>query len=210
MIRLAVPGTPAFAAPRSVSSSIARQGATLLAASIFVAICAHASVPLPFTPVPVVLSDFAVILVGLLLGPSMGFAALALYLVEGAAGLPVFSPLGMGGLAQLLGPTAGYLFAYPLAAALAGALRLALQRVLGGVVATAVAATAAALLILLSGAAWISRASWISAAFGPVHGSHPGTALALKLAVLPFLLGSLLKVATAVAVTTSADHLRKA
>jgi len=59
-----------------------------------------------------------VIAVGLLLGSRRGFAALALYLVEGACGLPVFS-LG-GGIAYLLGPTGGFLLAYPLAAFVAG------------------------------------------------------------------------------------------
>jgi biotin transport system substrate-specific component len=78
------------------------------------------SVPLPFTPVPLTLSNFAVLLVGLTLGRSRGFAALALYLAEGASGLPVFSPTGPGGIAQLLGPSGGFLMAYPFVAGLAG------------------------------------------------------------------------------------------
>jgi len=61
-----------------------------------------------------------VLLVGLLLGSRRGFAAMALYLAEGAMGLPVFSPTGPGGIAQLLGPTGGFLLAYPLVAWLAG------------------------------------------------------------------------------------------
>ena len=64
----------------------------------------------------------SVLLVGLLLGSRRGAAALALYLAEGALGLPVFNPTGPGGLAQLLGPTGGYLVAYPLAAWTAGAI----------------------------------------------------------------------------------------
>src|SRR5579863_1050083 len=78
----------------------------------FLALCARASVPLPFTPVPVTLSNFAVLLLGLVLGSRLGPAAAALYLVEGAAGLPVFSNGSLG----LLGPTGGYLWAYPVAA----------------------------------------------------------------------------------------------
>jgi biotin transport system substrate-specific component len=74
------------------------------------------------TPVPLTLQNFAVLLVGLLLGSRRGAAALALYLAEGAMGFPVFSPTGPGGLAQLLGPTGGYLIAYPLAAWTAGAI----------------------------------------------------------------------------------------
>jgi biotin transport system substrate-specific component len=54
------------------------------------------------------------------LGPRRGFAALALYLAEGAAGLPVFNPTGPGGVLQLLGPTGGFLMAYPFVAGLAG------------------------------------------------------------------------------------------
>ena len=60
------------------------------------------------------------LLVGLLLGSRRGFAALALYLVEGASGLPVFSPTGPGGIAQIIGPTGGFLMAYPLVAFTAG------------------------------------------------------------------------------------------
>src|SRR6266704_4343654 len=89
-------------------------------ASLFVALCARLTLPLPFTPVPLTLQNFGVLLVGLSLGSRRGFAALALYLAEGASGLPVFSPMGPGGIAQLLGPTGGFLLAYPLVAFLAG------------------------------------------------------------------------------------------
>jgi biotin transport system substrate-specific component len=98
----------------------ARQGAIVLAASLFVALCAHVTVPLPFTPVPLTLQNFGVLLVGLALGRRGGFVALTLYLAEGAVGLPVFNPTGPGGIAQLLGPTGGFLLAYPFVAALAG------------------------------------------------------------------------------------------
>lgn len=97
-----------------------RQVAIVVSASLFVALCARVTVPLPFTPVPLTLQNFGVLLVGLMLGPRRGFAALALYLAEGAVGLPVFNPTGPGGIAQLLGPTGGFLLAYPLVAALAG------------------------------------------------------------------------------------------
>src|SRR5260370_5435481 len=93
--------------------------ALVASASLFVALCARITVPLPFTPIPLTLQNFAVLLVGLTLGPRRGFAALALYLAEGAAGMPVFNPLGLGGIAQLLGPTGGFLLAYPLVAAVA-------------------------------------------------------------------------------------------
>jgi biotin transport system substrate-specific component len=99
----------------------AKQAAIVITASLFVALCARVTVPLPFTPVPLTLQNFGVLTVGLLLGSRRGFAALSLYLVEGAFGLPVFSPsiLG-GGIAQILGPTGGFLMAYPLVAFIAG------------------------------------------------------------------------------------------
>ena len=110
------------------SSQIAQDKATyyvqqigiVVGASLFVALCARVTIPLPFTPVPLTVQNFGVLLVGLLLGSRRGFAAMALYLAQGAAGLPVFNPLGMGGVAQLFGPTGGYLMAYPFVAFLAG------------------------------------------------------------------------------------------
>ena len=67
---------------------------TVVAATALVAICAHIAVPLGFTPVPVTMQTFAVLLLGLLFAPGPAFACLALYLAEGAVGLPVFSPHG--------------------------------------------------------------------------------------------------------------------
>lgn len=103
------------------SMEYAKQAAIVITASLFVALCARVTVPLPFTPVPLTLQNFGVLAVGLLLGSRRGFAALSLYLIEGAFGLPVFSPsiLG-GGIAQILGPTGGFLMAYPLVAFVAG------------------------------------------------------------------------------------------
>jgi biotin transport system substrate-specific component len=103
------------------SLEFARQTAIVIAASLFVALCARVTVPLPFTPVPLTLGNFAVLAVGLTLGARRGFAALVFYLAEGAMGLPVFtpSPLG-GGIAQILGPTGGFLMAYPVVAFVAG------------------------------------------------------------------------------------------
>jgi biotin transport system substrate-specific component len=99
----------------------AKQAAIVIAASLFVALCARVTVPLPFTPVPLTLQNFGVLVVGLLLGSRRGFAALSLYLVEGAVGLPVFSPAILGsGITHLLGPTGGFLMVYPLVAFVAG------------------------------------------------------------------------------------------
>lgn len=102
------------------ASVIARQVALVVGASLFVALCARITIPLPFTPVPLTVQNFGVLLVGLLLGSKRGFAALALYLAEGAMGMPVFNPTGVGGVAQLFGATGGFLLAYPLVAWVAG------------------------------------------------------------------------------------------
>jgi biotin transport system substrate-specific component len=105
---------------RAFVSEAARHVALVVGGSLFVALCARIAIPLPGTPVPLTVQNFGVLLVGLLLGSRRGFAALALYLAEGAVGMPVFSPIGPGGIAQLLGPTGGFLLAYPLVAWLAG------------------------------------------------------------------------------------------
>lgn len=102
------------------SSSGLRQIAVVVCASAVIAVCARLVLPLPFTPVPLTLANFGVLLVGLTLGSKRGFAAAALYLGWGAMGLPVFATSGPGGIAQLLGPTAGYLWAYPVVAFIAG------------------------------------------------------------------------------------------
>jgi biotin transport system substrate-specific component len=98
----------------------ASQVAIVIGASLFVALCSRISMPLPFTPVPLTLQNFGVLLAGLALGPRRAFAALFLYLAEGLMGMPVFSPTGPGGVAQLLGPTGGFLLAYPFVAGIAG------------------------------------------------------------------------------------------
>src|SRR5438309_10744734 len=102
------------------SYPVARQAAIVVAASLFVALCARVTIPLPFTPVPLTVQNFGVLLVGLLLGSRRGFAAMTLYLVEGMSGLPVFNPTGPGGLAQLFGATGGFLLVCPFVAFVAG------------------------------------------------------------------------------------------
>lgn len=96
---------------------IAKQVAIVVSASLFIALCARVTVPLP-TPVPLTLQNFGVLAVGLVLGSRRGFAALSVYLLEGALGMPVFT-LG-GGIAHLFGPTGGFLMAYPAVAFVAG------------------------------------------------------------------------------------------
>jgi biotin transport system substrate-specific component len=111
-------------APSADVSTAARPAgariAATLAGAFLVALAAQFALPLPGTPIPFTFSPLAVLVVGALLGPRLGALSLVTYLAMGAAGLPVFSPLGAPGLARLFGPTGGYLLAYPLAAAFAG------------------------------------------------------------------------------------------
>jgi len=154
---------------RAFTSSIPGKVTLGIAATIGIAIAAHVSLPLPFTPVPLTLQPLAVLLVGLAFGPVGGFLTLLAYLAEGACGLPVFSPAGPGGLAQLFfGPTSGYLLAYPLVAAMAGGLCRRLARRLSMYAAAAIACTAATALLFVGGAGWFAtfthlplRAVWI-------------------------------------------------
>ncbi len=111
---------------------VSRQVAIVVSASLVIAVCARISLPLPFTPVPLTLANFAVLAVGLVLGSRRGFVAAALYLSYGAAGMPVFSPAGPGGMAHLLGPSGGYLLSYPLVAFVAGFIGSRLRRRISG------------------------------------------------------------------------------
>lgn len=169
----------------SLQASLLGRITLVVVASALVAICAHVSLPLPFTPVPLTLQTFAVILIGMALGPIAGFSAMVLYLAEGAMGLPVFSPQGPGGIAQLLGPTAGYLFAYPLAAAAAGWLVRFLPKIASRFTRAVVAGIAANVILFALGAVWLARL---------LHLSGPAV---WTLAVAPFLLGEAIKITAA-------------
>ena len=92
----------------------------ILLATGALALGSQFALPIPGTPVPITLQPFVVVLAGLLLGPVDAAAAMVVYIVAGLAGLPVFAPMGAPGLARLLGPTGGYILAYPVAAAVAG------------------------------------------------------------------------------------------
>ena len=95
--------------------------AAVVLGALVVAGAAQVSIPLPGTPVPMTLQPMAVLLVGGLLGARLGALSMILYLAMGAAGLPVFTPtVPLVGIARLIGPTGGYLLAYPIAAWVVG------------------------------------------------------------------------------------------
>ena len=169
------------AAPQNRGALAAGAAAKVLLGSLFVAACAQVAVPLPWTPVPMTMQPFGVLLVSLLLGPTLGAAAMTAYLLEGLAGLPVFVP-GFGGLLPL-GASAGYLLSYPLVAAVVG---LVFGR--GGqrsFVRAVTAGAAGSALILCCGVAWLAIVT---------HGS---LATLLRLGALPFVAGDSVKVVLA-------------
>jgi biotin transport system substrate-specific component len=168
-----------------------------LAATLVVAAAAYVSVPLWFTPVPLTLQPLAVLCVGLFLGPTAGFLAMLAYLAEGALGLPVFSPLGPGGVAQLVGPTGGYLMSYPLIAFIAGAITRGLQTRTPRFFAAALGCTAAVAVLFACGAGWLAhflngslRAAWLGGIF-------------------PFLPGEAIKVVAAAGLYSSLARYRR-
>ncbi len=131
----------------------AEQVVIVISASLFVALCARVTIPLPFTPVPLTLQNFGVLLVGLTLGSRRGFAALALYLIEGGAGMPVFNPTGPGGVAQLLGATGGFLLAYPFVAGVAGWI---MERGKASFARAAAAGVLAEIVLFAGGLSWLA------------------------------------------------------
>ena len=175
-------------APFPLGTSIARGKTFLkyvvtpLAATGLLALCAHISFPLPLTPIPVTMQTFGVLLIGLLLDPVVAVSTTLLYLVEGAIGLPVFAPHGLGGLLQLSGPSAGYLLSYPFATLITGRLFSAVRRSLPPFVASTVACAVAGTFVLLCGCIWLGALVHAS----PSH--------ALVLGMFPFLTGEAFKV----------------
>lgn len=182
----------------SLQQSLAGKTLIIIGASAFVAACAHISFPLPFTPVPLTLQNFAVLLVGMALGPAAGFSAMVLYLVEGAIGLPVFTPYAAGGIPHLLSPTGGFLFSYPLAAATAGWVVRAMQPFTTRFRSALVASIAATLPIFLFGAAWFSY-----------YADHNVSAT-WAMAVAPFILGEIVKITAAAGIYSAFQRWRKA
>ena len=180
----ASPGMVTATRPLASLGDWMRAAGIVLLASAVVAACAQVSVPLYFTPVPLTLQPFALLVLGLLLSPRLAAASLVAYLGEGALGLPVFAPglASAPGLAHLFGPTAGYLLAYPFAALLISVLYRRSRR---GFLPALVSAAAGNLLILAIGAVWLAMLT------------HAAAAVVLSESVLPFLPGDALKVVAA-------------
>jgi biotin transport system substrate-specific component len=151
--------------------------------SLFIAAAAQFSIQIG--PIPITGQSFAVLLTGALLGSRLGAAAVIAYLIEGALGLPFFAN-GGAGIVRFLGPTGGYLVAFPAAAFITGAFAEHGwdKKYLSAVVAMAIGSA----VIFLGGWAWYSVLT------------NTAPVAAFKIAVLPFLPGDVIKIALAAAV----------
>lgn len=161
--------------------SLAEDFALAAIGSALMAACAHASFPLLFSPVPLTLQTFGLLFIAFTMGPQRAFAAMTLYLIEGAAGLPVFSPAGPGGIAQLVGPTGGFLLAYPFAAYAAGSLFARRKNIRFAYL----GAIAGEVLIFTVGMVWFKFVMNVS------------FAQAFVMAVVPFMPGEVIKIVAA-------------
>jgi len=176
----------------------------LLLANALLALCAKIAIPLPGTPVPLTLQTFGVMLIAVLFGARTSALAAVLYLIEGAAGLPVFQPFGSPAAARLFGPTAGYLMAFPPAAFITGRLvELLSTRVTGdspsgarvatrnlaGWIAVGAALVPGQVVVFVCGWAWLA--------------SLIGATPAFTQGVLPFLPGEVVKLVAAAAIARS-------
>ncbi|MBX3476888.1 MAG: biotin transporter BioY [Brevundimonas sp.] len=161
-------------------------------AAFVLLIALAAQVAVPMVPVPMTMQTFAVLLAGAWLGPAWGTLVVLAYLAAGALGLPVFSD-GSGGAQALWGPTAGYLWSFPIAAGLAGwaARKDWLTRPWLGVGWLSVLH----LLILALGAAWLAR--------------FVGPGAAVRDGAAPFLIGAVVKSALVVAVLMARERFRR-
>jgi biotin transport system substrate-specific component len=155
--------------------SLTWQVAAVVLGTLFLALSSYVEVPM--VPVPMTMQTFAVAMVGALYGWRLGGITIVTWLLEGALGLPVLSG-GAGGAIHFAGPTAGYLFAFPVAGAIVGWLA---ERGWNGKkpVLAFVAALAGNLACLLLGGAWLAAMIGVEQAL--IHG------------VAPFLVGAALK-----------------
>ena len=168
MTRPAADSTASVGALRTLAGSrAARRTAGVLGFVLLTALGARVAVPLPGTPVPFTFQVVAVLLAGWLLGPRLGAASQLSYLAVGAAGLPVFA--AGGGLAYVMGPTGGYLLAFPVAAWVVGAA----TREGAGLLRQSAGLVAGIATIHAGGAAWLATVA--------------GEEAALQAGVLPFL-----------------------
>ena len=166
-----------------------RLGAMLFLTALTAA-AAQVSVHIPFTPVPLTLQPMVVMVGAAALGARLGASSQILYLLLGIAGLPVFaaSPILPQGFGRILGPTGGYLLAYPLAAFVTGYLA---ERGFDRRYFTSLLAMFAGLLTLFAGGV-----TWL-AYFAGAPGAPAGLSVALATGLYPFIVADFFKVCVA-------------
>lgn len=180
---------PAWMKDNVVRQSAVRDVMLVIAASLLIAVSAQISIPL--WPVPMTMQPVAILLVGAALGSTRGALAAVLYLLEGLGGLPVFA--GGASTAALVGPTAGYLFAFPAAAWIAGRIS---ERAWGrSVILTILGMALAIATIHLGGWSWLATAMAL------------GAEKAFLVGVAPFWVSDIVKIAIAATVLPAAQHL---
>jgi len=179
-------------------TSLGLRGASVLFVALLTAAAAQISVPLPFTSVPFTFQPMIVLLGGLVLGSRLGATAQVAYLLAGALGLPVFaaSPLLPQGVLRLIGPTGGYLLAYPVAAFLVG--RLAERGFDRRYVTSVLAMLAGLAAIYLSGMTMLALVTTSPAL--PFQAALRSAALT---GVLPFVAADIVKVGLAAGIVPS-------
>jgi biotin transport system substrate-specific component len=178
------------------SEGLAVRVASVLFITVLTAAAAQISFPLPFTQIPFTFQPMVVLIGGLVLGSKLGFTSQVLYLMAGIAGLPVFATSATlpPGLLRLVGPSGGYLMAYPLAAFVVGSLA---ERGFAKRYASSVAAMLVGLAVIYaSGTLWLAYFARLASANAAV-----GLSTALATGVYPFVLADLAKLAAAAGIT---------
>lgn len=170
------PSRPALVLADLVPGARVRDVALTLAGTAFITVAGYIAIPLPFTPVPLSLATFAVLLTGAALGPARGATSALLYLVLGVVGVPLFA----GGNAGWAFSSFGYIVGYVIAALLVGS--LARRRADRTALSTIGLAGLGSLTIYACGVPWL-------AGFVGVD-----LATAITLGVVPFLIGDAIKI----------------
>ena len=158
------------------SPALFQDVAIVLLSSILIGLFGQIAIPLPFTPVPIATQPQVILLLAALLGPRRAVAAVLAFLAQGAFGLSVFAG-AVGGMAKLMGPTAGYLLGYVAASWITGHLVEKMRE--KTIVKTFLAMSVGNGVIFLMGCAYLS--------------TFLGLQKALLLGALPFILGDVLK-----------------
>ncbi len=169
------------------NAALAWKAGALVLGMVFLAVSSRLSVPL--YPVPVTMQTFAVTMIGALYGWRLGAATIVVWLALGAAGMPVLAP-GAVGLAKFMGPTAGYLLAFPFVGAFVG--WLASRGWSGKNVGLAFAA-----MLIGNALCLVLGAAWLAAGIGATK--------AVAVGVVPFIIGGVLKSALGAALLKSLD-----